>query len=194
MNGAMVAIDGSVLTPDVGRWFERPSTEEDRILRRIGGPVLDIGCGPGRHVRALAERGVAALGVDVAPAAVALARRHGVAALQRSIFDPLPGAGRWRAALLLDGNIGIGGDPLLLLRRVREVLRFDGELVAEVAPPSQRSSRTWARIEANLGSTRWFPWARVAAGDVTELATTAGFARVATWTAERRWFAKLCVG
>ncbi|HEU4481361.1 MAG TPA: methyltransferase domain-containing protein [Actinomycetota bacterium] len=192
MNGTMVALDGSVLTPDVGRWFEGPSPEEHRILRRIGGPVLDIGCGPGRHVGALGERGVAALGVDVAPAAVALARRRGATVLRRSVFDPLPGAGRWRGALLLDGNIGIGGDPLRLLRRVRELLRFDGELFAEVAPPMQRSSTTWARIEANAGSTPWFPWARVGAGDVRELAANAGFARVETWTAERRWFVKLC--
>ena len=33
------------------------------------GPVLDVGCGPGRMVRAAAERSSAAMGIDVSPAA-----------------------------------------------------------------------------------------------------------------------------
>ena len=77
----------------------------------MAGPVLDVGCGPGRLVLGLAQRGTVALGVDPAPAAVALARSRGAPVLQRSVFDPLPGQGRWRTVLLADGNIGIGGDP-----------------------------------------------------------------------------------
>ena len=39
-------------------------------------------------------------------------RARGAAVLRRSVFDPLPGRGTvGDAALLLDGNIGIGGDP-----------------------------------------------------------------------------------
>jgi SAM-dependent methyltransferase len=37
-------------------------------------PVLDSGCGTGEHTLLVAERGMAVLGVDVAPAAVDLAR------------------------------------------------------------------------------------------------------------------------
>ena len=39
-----------------------------------GQRVLDVGCGPGRHARALAERGLRVLGVDVSAEFVALAR------------------------------------------------------------------------------------------------------------------------
>ncbi len=37
-------------------------------------PVLDSGCGTGEHTLLLAERGMAVLGVDVAPAAIDLAK------------------------------------------------------------------------------------------------------------------------
>ena len=37
-------------------------------------PVLDCGCGTGEHTLMLAERGIEAIGVDLAPAAIELAR------------------------------------------------------------------------------------------------------------------------
>jgi cyclopropane fatty-acyl-phospholipid synthase-like methyltransferase len=37
--------------------------------------VLDVGCGTGEHAILAAERGASALGVDVSPLAIALARR-----------------------------------------------------------------------------------------------------------------------
>src|SRR5204863_7462240 len=96
-----------------------PTAPEEARLAAMAAPVLDVGCGPGRLVVGLARRGAVALGVDPAPAAVALARGRGAAVLQRSVFDPLPGHGRWRTIVLADGNIGIGGDPVRLLRRCR---------------------------------------------------------------------------
>ena len=39
------------------------------------GPIVDIGCGPGQIARYLHDRGVAALGIDLSPQMVALARR-----------------------------------------------------------------------------------------------------------------------
>jgi SAM-dependent methyltransferase len=44
-------------------------------LARGRGQVADVGCGPGQIARALHERGLPALGVDLSPAMVALARR-----------------------------------------------------------------------------------------------------------------------
>src|SRR5207247_1691171 len=81
------------------------------ILAAVDGPVIDLGCGPGRLVLSLARRRVPALGVDTSPSAVALARSRGAAALQRDLFGPLPGEGRWGTAPLFDGNVGIGGAP-----------------------------------------------------------------------------------
>ena len=88
-----------VLRDDRGRaralpvdvWLGRAGAVDERVLDRARGPVLDVGCGPGRHVHALARRGVLGVGVDVSPAAVALARRAGATVLEASIFDRLPG-------------------------------------------------------------------------------------------------------
>src|SRR5680860_1287544 len=52
--------------------------------------VLDVGCGPGRHVLACAERGMIALGLDAA-AAIEIALARGAPVLQRSIFASVPG-------------------------------------------------------------------------------------------------------
>jgi SAM-dependent methyltransferase len=41
----------------------------------LAGPVLDVGCGTGEHTLLAAERGADALGVDVAPRAIARATR-----------------------------------------------------------------------------------------------------------------------
>src|SRR5205823_8032004 len=132
------AEDGTALPLDPGRWHAEPSPGEEALLAAMADPVLDVGCGPGRLVLGVARRGAVALGVDPAPAAVALARERGAAVLQRSVFDPLPGAGRWHTILLADGNIGIGGDPARLLRRCRDLLAPDGTIVAEVDAPGAR--------------------------------------------------------
>ena len=61
----------------LARWLGPAGAVDERVLERARGPVLDVGCGPGRHVHALARRGVLALGVDVSPVAVRLARARG---------------------------------------------------------------------------------------------------------------------
>src|SRR5207244_1451802 len=89
----------------VARWRGEATAADAAALAWAEGPVLDVGCGPGRHVAALAAAGVTALGLDPATAAVAAARARGVRAVRGSVFGPVPAAGQWRTALLLDGNI-----------------------------------------------------------------------------------------
>lgn len=118
----LVCDDGSIIVLDVHRFMCAATPEEKRLLAKATSPVLDIGCGPGRHVLALAYSGKIALGIDPAPSAVALAHHRGATVIQRSVFEHLPATGRWNSVLLLDGNIGIGGDPVALLTRVAELL------------------------------------------------------------------------
>lgn len=126
------ADSGETLPLDVAKFSAPPDAVDKAVLDRCLGPTLDLGCGPGRLVAELAGRGVPALGVDVAPFALLLSRANGATALRRSIFDRLPGAGRWPHALLMDGNIGIGGDPGALLERLRTLMRpRSGELIVE---------------------------------------------------------------
>jgi SAM-dependent methyltransferase len=153
--------------------------------------VLDVGCGPGRHLHALAGRGVFGLGVDLSGAAVALAREGGASAIVGSIFDELPGAGTWSTALLFDGNVGIGGEPVRLLRRVASLLEPAGELLVELDPPGARSGPLRARLETSVARSAWFPWARVAAGDIVAVADASSLRVAGCWESGGRWFARL---
>jgi SAM-dependent methyltransferase len=68
-----------------------------------GAPVVEVGCGPGHVTGYLAERGVAATGVDLAPAMIDQARaRYPLASYavgdQRSLMRP-PAADGWGAVL-----------------------------------------------------------------------------------------------
>jgi SAM-dependent methyltransferase len=183
--------DGDAFSLDRERWYGEPNELEQRILQDLPAPMLDVGCGPGRIVAALARRGVPALGVDPAPAAVTLARRRGASALERSVFDHLPGEGRWGTVLLLDGNIGIGGDAVRLLRRCRKLIAPAGIILVEVEPPGRRSRARWARLERGASRSPWFPWAVVGADAVDELAGQAGLVVARLDHGGGRWFAYL---
>jgi SAM-dependent methyltransferase len=183
--------DGTALPVPLDRYLGPADATDARILEGIRGPVLDVGCGPGRHLRALAARGVFALGVDLSPAAVELAEGGGARAVVGSIFDELPGGGSWRSALLLDGNIGIGGDPARLLKRIGALLCEDGEVLVELEGPDQATEYLRVRLETDDQVSSWFRWARVSALDVRDLARSGGFAVHEQWSLAGRWFAWL---
>jgi SAM-dependent methyltransferase len=183
--------DGRVLPVPIERWLGDPTVEEEDLLARALGPVLDVGCGPARHTASLVGRGVPTLGIDVACSAVALARRRGAPVLRRSVFETLPAEGGWATALLLDGSIGIGGAPIALMRRLREVLRGDGLVLAEVERPGVATEPVRVRLERGGRATSWFPWALVGADRLGSLAARAGFDVTELWTRSERWFARL---
>lgn len=186
-----VTEEGDVLNEGVDAWMADATSDEVAVLDLCVGPVLDVGCGPGRHVTALGSRGIAVLGIDAAPSAVALARSRGAFVLERSVFARVPGEGRWGSALLLDGNIGIGGDPTALLCRIRELLRSGGRALIELAGPASASGTMRARVETPDRVTSWFPWARVRAVDLLPLAEASGFTVESVWKGGDRWFANL---
>ena len=164
------------------------------ILDRCQGHTLDVGSGPGRLTVALAERGVPALGIDITPSAVQLARSCGALALHRDVFATVPGTGRWARVLLADGNIGIGGDPDALLGRVAELLKPLGQALVEVEPPGAPLAKDMVRLSHAGKCSSWFPWASIGADQISELALNAGLAVTEVWTDAGRWFAALSRG
>lgn len=185
--------DGSREPLDVTRWTGDPDRADASLLTRCAGVTLDIGCGPGRLVSALVRRGIPALGIDLAATAVRLTIGGGGAALRRSVFDPLPGEGRWSTVLLADGNIGIGGDPAHLLRRVAQLTRRGGRVLVETdAQDPCAHERFAARVEDATGNAGApFRWARLGARALAELAPACGFAVHAAWTLDDRHFVAL---
>ncbi|MGO1056381.1 methyltransferase domain-containing protein [Crossiella sp. CA198] len=178
--------DGRSLLLPIARWSATPCPADEQLLRRCTGPVLDLGCGPGRLVTALGRRGVIALGVDSSPVAVRLTTDRGGAALCRDIFDRLPAEGRWQQILLADGNIGIGGDPVVLLRRVHRLLAPTGHVLIEVEPPGTGLRREQVRLTGSA-----FDWAWVGADAIGLLAVVTGFRVTELLDHSGRWFAVL---
>jgi SAM-dependent methyltransferase len=148
---------------------------DPEVLDLCDGPTLDVGCGPGRMTRLLAERGAIVLGIDVVPEAVWQTRDRGVLAILRDVFDGVPAEGRWETVLLADGNLGIGGDPVRLLRRVRQLLAPGGRVVADVAPPGTGLRSGTVRLSAGGLTSEPFPWSVVGADVIGEVAARAGF-------------------
>lgn len=183
--------DGWLLPLDVERWCASADAADLSALRRCEGSVLDIGCGPGRLVAGAAARGHRVLGVDVSQAAVDHTLRLGGAALLRSVFDALPGEGRWGTALLMDGNVGIGGDPGALLTRVGQLLGPGGLLIAETAPIDV-DERVEVHVDDGRGTPgESFPWARLGTPALLRHARPLGWSPADQWTAEGRSFLSL---
>lgn len=210
--------DGWLLPLEVERWCARADAVDLQVLAYCEGAVLDVGCGPGRLVAELAARGRPSLGIDVSEAAVARTVRLGGRALHRSVFEPLPSEGRWGTVLLVDGNIGIGGDPAALLRRTAELLAPGGLLIAETVAGADIDERVDVRIvrAAHLDDTDYpdstgssaarsgnaggagdraaFPWARVGTPALLRHAARAGWGADAQWAAGGRSFVALRSG
>ena len=182
--------DGTTTPLWAGDWRQlRPG--DASLIERCGGPTLDVGSGPGRLTVALAERGVPALGIDVTPHAVHLAQSAGALTLQRDVFSPVPGTGRWMIVLLADGSIGIGGDPVALLSRVAELLAPRGQALVEVEPPGCELRRECVRLRHGQQAGDWIPWAYVGVDQLAGIATEAGLSRGETWSCDGRWFVTL---
>jgi SAM-dependent methyltransferase len=182
--------DGSRVPLAVDDWLHEIPGDKS-LLDRCDGPTLDIGSGPGRLTVALAERGIPALGIDITPHAVTLARWSGALVMLRDVFGRVPGTGRWMTVLLADGNIGIGGDPAALLRRAGELLAREGRALVEVEPPGSPLRQEEVRLTYAGLASAWFPWAFVGADHIEDVARDAGLGEVETWTVEGRWFASI---
>jgi len=183
--------DGRLEPLPLDRWLPPADAVDEAVLAEVDAPVLDLGCGPGRHLAALRRRGRRGLGVDLSPVAVELARGRGASAISGSLWASVPGAGSWRTVLLLDGNIGIGGDPRALLARVAGLLRPDGRILAEVDPPGAPTHRVRIRLEAPGVVSEWFRWARVGADGAAAVAARAGLLVAATREFDGRTFVTL---
>jgi SAM-dependent methyltransferase len=173
----------------IRRWLA-PADATDRLaLAFATAPVLDVGCGPGRLLAALGARGRAATGIDVSPVAVRLARRRGHA-LRASVFSARLHRG-WGSVLLLDGNVGIGGDAERLLARTAALLRPGGDAIVEVDPPGRGAAVAAVRLEGAGAVGPWFDWASVDADAIGALAVGAGLRLMGRWERDGRWFAHL---
>ncbi len=171
--------DGEIRSLPVRRWLGGRHADgpfDRAVVELCEGPTIDLGCGPGRLVTELVRRGIPALGVDQSATAVGLAQRNGAPVLRRDVFEPLPGTGRWQTVLLADGNVGLGGDPLRVLRRAAELLGRHGQCIVEFDAVARGIRTGWVRLESSKAIGPWFRWASVGIDCAAELAEEAGLA------------------
>lgn len=179
----------TVARMDAATWSRGPRPGDASLLRECDGSTLDVGCGPGRLLVALAQQRVPALGIDISAEAVAQARRGGGHALLLDVFDRVPG--KWQNIVLADGNIGIGGAPARLLRRVAQLSTTDGKILVELGAPRSGSWRRLVRLRHNGSDSPAFWWAAVSADAIGAIAAKARLEVRRMWVSHGRWFATL---
>lgn len=161
------------------RW-SGPASPSDLALfvDRCNGQTLDVGCGPGRLAGALWQRGVDVLGVDTSPEAVRQTVARGAPAVCRDVFAELPREAGWDHILLADGNIGLGGHPGRLLRRVASLLSPRGTVLVELARGGSVSIHQGVHLRVGERDSGFFDWATVGVDAIAEVAAEAGLAVV----------------
>jgi SAM-dependent methyltransferase len=107
--------DGSSMPALPPAWFFQtadawPAAERQVLAAVAAGPVLDLGCGAGRHALHLQQRGYAVTAIDMSPGAVAVCRARGLRDVRLGDLTDPPGDQRWGTVLLLCGNLGLAGD------------------------------------------------------------------------------------
>jgi SAM-dependent methyltransferase len=180
--------DGEVLPLPAHRWLgargisagSDPSADaleeafDEAVTQLCTGPTIELGCGPGRLVARLTRRGIPALGIDRSATAIRLAGCGGAPALLGDVFAPLPGTGLWQTVLLVDGNVGLGGDPRRILARAAELLGCGGCCVAEFDAEVIGICARWVRLESAGDVGPWFRWASVGVDSAATLAAHVG--------------------
>jgi SAM-dependent methyltransferase len=145
--------------------FTRGTTQEVEFLVDLldlepGARVLDVGCGPGRHAIAFAQRGYEVTGVDISPRFLELAADAARAAGVRAAFFEVDARGmpfddEFDAVLsLCSGAFGLmGGDDATVLRRMAEAARPGAAVVltAVNAYMAARSLPQGATLDCDAG-------------------------------------------
>ena len=182
--------DGRVVPLPVARWAGPADEHDASLLSRAAGPVLDVGCGPGRLTAALHDAGVEVLGLELVDQIPVRVRAAGAPLVVGDVFGRLPRPGSWRTVLLADGNIGIGGDVGRLLRRAAELLCADGAVLVELHPGDDLPTGR-VRLEGLAASSAWFGWAALSSAELPSAASHAGLGVHHTWSSGGRLFAEL---
>jgi hypothetical protein len=112
---------------------------ERRAMRFVRGRVLDIGCGPGRHLAYLQEHGFPATGIDVSPGAIEVCRRRGLHDVRvLSVTQVDRSLGVFDTILMLGNNFGVVANrnrARWLFRRFGGITARHGRILAESRDP-----------------------------------------------------------
>jgi SAM-dependent methyltransferase len=131
--------------------YEDWCSHEKRPMRLARGRVLDVGCGAGRAVLYLQERGVDVTGIDNSPLAVTVCRRRGAVNVEVRSITRLRGLGKFDTILMLGSGFGLFGSrdrARRLLRTMRGMTSPRGRVVAATRDPHMSGHDDDARYMA----------------------------------------------
>lgn len=177
--------DGSHVDLEVMRWGAAASGDDSWLVDRCTGPTVDLGCGPGRLVSALAQRGVPVLGVDESWVAAVHCHRRQATMVCQDLFAPLPTEGSWSHVLLADGNVGIGGEPARLLGRAARLLAPGGTVLVEADTRAELFWQGEVRVVSDGVVGDPLPWAVVGIDVLAGLGAALGLATTARHAGDR---------
>jgi 2-polyprenyl-3-methyl-5-hydroxy-6-metoxy-1,4-benzoquinol methylase len=109
----------------------------DAVLSRSPQTVLDIGCGEGWLVRALGERGVRAIGVDVVPALIDQATRAGGGEFSVASYEQIAAGELDIVVDVVVANFALIGKESVegIVRRAPTLLTGNGALIIQTLHP-----------------------------------------------------------
>lgn len=157
-------------------------------------PVLDIGCGLGGALQALARAQIPGVGLDISAEALrgAAARRHDSTHLLRGDGGRLPFAGGAFRCLFNLGNLEHFPDLELGIREMRRVLADDGEAWV-LLPNLFYSGAIWRVITKGYGPDHHQPIDRFATrNEWRDLLIAGGFEVVRSWPYHKgKWWKRM---
>jgi hypothetical protein len=125
--------------PDGWLYWER------ELLEDVTEPVLDLGCGAGRHALFLQEQGMHVVGLDNSPGAVKVCERRGLKDVRLADLREPPDDEAWGTVLLMCGNFGLAGgwdETREFLARLHGTCSPGASIVADSVDPTLNNDPT----------------------------------------------------
>jgi SAM-dependent methyltransferase len=188
---ATMSIGGYLLPPE--QW---PAKDQE-ALAEVLGRTLDIGCGGGRFLIPLQERGHDVVGIDVSPLSLEVCRQRGGRDLREMSITKVDGrVGPIDTILMMGNNFCLFGNPgraRRLLRRFHRLTSPQGRIVAESRDPhrttdpfhlavhaaNRREGRMAGEIRVRVRyqgyCTPWFDLLLVSRGEMAEIVNGTGW-------------------